>query len=512
MMSFRDRFDRSKRKPSTRNQRMGIALFWLLVVAYAYVIPITPSFNTESHLYVAFSIVDHHTLAIDHYATRLGDESFWHGHYYSDKAPGLSLIAVPVYALAGALLHQRAQPYGAVGRNGYTLPRSTAYLRYAITYVLVILPSALFAVLLWLFLSRFISTGWAMVATGVYALGTTAYPYSMWFFSHQVCAVALFSAFMLCFSYARGPATRRRDWQLAAAGLLGSFAVISEYPTAVLFLCIVVYLAVIARSRIRALVAVALGTLPCVVADLTYNVTAFGRPFATGYMHVQSSMYRHQVSGGILGLGNPESYGIQAPSWTSLWEITFGTYRGILTLCPVLILFIPGLIVMWKRRDLRAETVLCGVAVGLYFLIDASRGQDLNGWSGGWSVASRHLVPVLPFMIMPAALGLTGTVYRLAFSLLGAVSVVAMTLVVVTGWSRGFPYADHFPFYHQVLSSLGRGDVALCWGALLGLQGPLAYAPMAAILAALVVRIVWVYRHVPAQQQTQPEGSFAVVA
>ena len=96
-MRLRDRFDRSKRSPSTRNQRIGFAFFWFIVLALAFIIPTEPNFNTESHLYVTYSIVDHHTLNIDAYHRSLGDESYWHGHYYSDKAPGLSLLAVPVY-------------------------------------------------------------------------------------------------------------------------------------------------------------------------------------------------------------------------------------------------------------------------------------------------------------------------------------------------------------------------------------------------------------------------------
>jgi hypothetical protein len=288
--------------------------------------------------------------------------------------------------------------------------------------------------------------------------------------------------------------------------------VISEYPTVVLVLCLMVYLALIARSRIRALATTVIGTLPCVAAELTFNTLAFGKPLATGYMNVNSAMYHHHISSGILGLGDPRSYGIQLPTGTSLWEITFGTYRGILTLCPVLILVVPGLVLMWKRRDLRAETVLCAVAVGLYFLMDASRPQDVNGWSGGWSVASRHLVPVLPFMMLPIALGLRNAAFRAVFSVLGAVSVLAMVLVVISGWSRGFPYSDHAPFYHQVLPHLAHGQLGLSWGSLLGLSGLLAFLPLGAIVAALVVRIWWVYRHVGVQAQAQPEESFAATA
>lgn len=512
VMSFRDRFDRSKRKPSTRNQRLGIALFWFLVVAFAYVIPSSPNFNTESHLDVAFSIVDYHTVNIDHFARRLGDQSFFQGHHYSDKAPGLSLIAVPVYALTEKLLHQRAQEYIAKGRYGYVLPRSTAYVRYAISYVLLIVPSALFAVLLWLFLSRFISIGWAMVATGAYALGTTAYPYSMWYFSHQICAITLFSVFMLFFLYARRRSTRRRDLQLAAAGLLGSFAVISEYPTVLLFLCLIVYLAVIARDRIRALLSVLAGTIPCVLAELSYNTAAFGRPLATGYMHVHSFMYQHQIGSGPLGSGSPESYGVQAPTWTSIWEITFGTYRGILTLCPVLILFIPGIYLMWKRRELRAETVLVAAAVALYFLMDASRPQDLNGWSGGSSIASRHLVPVLPFMMLPVALGLSSSTFRRVFLVLATISIAAMAMVVISGSSGGFDIGDHFPMYHHVLPALAKGKVALSWGSILGLKGLISFVPMAAILGALATRLVWVYGHVPEQSASTADRPVPITA
>src|ERR1700730_17820839 len=97
-MRFRDRFTRNQRTPSTRNQRIGFAFFWLIVLCYAYFIATEANWNTESHLYPAFSIIDHGTVSIDAYQQRLGDKSKFQGHWYSDKAPGVSFLALPAYA------------------------------------------------------------------------------------------------------------------------------------------------------------------------------------------------------------------------------------------------------------------------------------------------------------------------------------------------------------------------------------------------------------------------------
>src|SRR5437763_2520814 len=230
-MRFRDRFDRSKRTKSTHTQRIGVAFFWMIVVSYAFFIETAANFNTESHLYPAFALVDHHTLRIDAYQTRLGDRARYHGHFYTDKAPGLSFLAVAPYAvLRMAFPNKKAEGYIPTGKVYYSIPRTTTYLRYAITYFLVILPSAIFAVLLWLFLSRFVSPAWALAITGVYALGTIAFVYSTWYFSHQITAMLLFSAFLLLFAHLRGREPSRRLFGLTAlAGALAGYSIISEY-------------------------------------------------------------------------------------------------------------------------------------------------------------------------------------------------------------------------------------------------------------------------------------------
>src|SRR5690349_353233 len=137
-MRLRDRFNRQTRKPSTRTQRIGFAFFWLIVLSYAYFVASDANWNTESHLYPAFSVIDHGTLSIDAYQQRLGDKSLSRGHFYSDKAPGLALLAIPVYGvLRVAMPSQRGLPYEVYPHMRYAIPRSTVYIRYAVTYVLI---------------------------------------------------------------------------------------------------------------------------------------------------------------------------------------------------------------------------------------------------------------------------------------------------------------------------------------------------------------------------------------
>jgi hypothetical protein len=496
MMRFRDRFDRSKRKPSTRNQRIGFAVFWLIVISYAYFISSAPSFNTESHLYPAFSLVDHGTLNIDRYATRLEDKSYWRGHYYTDKAPGLSFLAVPAYAaLRIGFPGHIGKGYNAVGKVKYTIPKNTVYIRYAITYFLLILPSAIFAILLWLFLCRFLPAGWAITVALVYALGTLAFPYSAWYFSHQLAAILLFSAFMLLFLCARGrEPDRRTDRLTALAGLLVGYAIVSEYPTAVIGALLGCYLVWVARKKARAGAFFLLGMAPPAALNVAYNLAAFGKPLATGYAYVHSTLYRSHVHTGPFGLPDPSSYGVQAPTLNSIWQITFGAYRGIFLLSPVLLLFFAGIVFMWKRKDLRPEWVLCLAIVLAYFFLDAARGANVNGWSGGNSVASRHLTPMLPFMVFPIAFALRPRAWRLVFIVLGAISVAMMYVIMATGSGGGFAYADQNPLVNEVWRRLQHGHVEVNWGYLAYQTGMPSLVPLVLLVAAFTGRIVWLHR------------------
>jgi hypothetical protein len=67
----------------------GAALFALVFVGYAYFYQ-AGGWNQNSRFDLTRAIVERGTLIIDRYEKNTGDESRRDGHYYTDKAPGVS--------------------------------------------------------------------------------------------------------------------------------------------------------------------------------------------------------------------------------------------------------------------------------------------------------------------------------------------------------------------------------------------------------------------------------------
>ncbi|HEY7124033.1 MAG TPA: hypothetical protein VH540_08805 [Ktedonobacterales bacterium] len=365
----------------------------LLFLAYSYFIPRGAMWNADTRLFLAASIVDHGSLSIDPYAPYTGDIASSGGHYYSDKAPGSSLLAVPVYAFVKVVLYRGQTNYEDLLSTDEQ-QRTDFLPRYLITLLLVSLPSALLGGLFFKFLV-YVGLGprGRLLLTLGYGLGTIAFAFSTVFFGHQIAALLLFAAFYLLFQVRRG---ERPAWLVLIAGLLAGYAIITEYPTALIAGCLAFYVffqpGLQFSQRWRLLAFFVAGMLPSLTIAAVYNTLCFGGPFNQGYANLAGpEIFRVGQSQGVLG--------ITFPHLEALWQTTFGPYRGIFLLSPFLLLAVPGFVVLMRQRPWRSEARLWLGICAVYFLFTIS----YFAWDGGASLGPRHFVPALPYLVLPIA-------------------------------------------------------------------------------------------------------------
>lgn len=468
--------------PLREHRRSLLPLAATLLFTYAYFVP-AAAWNQNSRLALTRALVEHRSTIIDEYHVTTGDKSFRDGHFYSDKAPGISWLSTIPYALFHGWrtatggekpgvgvqpLDPRAaaageEPLPEERKPGDVLVYNQAHrlALYLCTLFSVGLPSLLGAVALYLLALR--SSGRhlrACLVTGMWSLGTPALVYSTSLYGHQTCAALLLGAFALVCLTEHGTALVG-----VATGALLGLAVTVEYPAAVA----VVLLVTLAwhRHGLRFAAFTIAGGLPFAVALAVYHTAAFGHPLATGYDFV----YREEFATGMA-----VRYGIGAPDLQAALAITFGSYRGLFYLSPVLLLAIWGL----PRGFLdRLEPGRFAWAIALivfaYFLL-LNAGYYM--WDGGAAAGPRHLVPALPFL----ALGLLAVVDRVPrlMAVLGIVSVGQMLLLAAAA-----PEASQYgnPLWQYAVDALlarepGPQVTATNLGALMGLPGPASLLPL----------------------------------
>ena len=402
-------------------RRVSLPLFALVFGTYAYFYQ-AGGWNQNSRFDLTRAVVEQHTLSIDAFQENTGDKAQRDGHWYTDKAPGLSLLAVPAYAVVHAL-HPGAVVAGS----------------YFATVFAVGLPSALAALALFALGRAFgLSASWSAAATVAYALGTLALPYSTIFYGHQLAAALGLIAFALV-RMRRAP---------ALAGLLLGVAVCVDYTSAILVMAILGY--AVAWLGARGAAWVVLGGIPAGLALGAYQWAAFGNPLALPYDFV---LQEHRRMGWFMGIAAPDPRVIGA--------LLVGRYRGLFYGSPWLALGAPGLVVL-ARRGFRAEAITCGAIVLAYLLLNAG----LVDWHGGWAMGPRYLIPAIPYLAV-GAMGLVigwpeGSVARRAIAWIGgAAAAVSIALMLMgTAVRPDVPLTIARPFTQFVIPSFWHGRVA----------------------------------------------------
>jgi hypothetical protein len=458
--------------------RIELLLFFVLLACYGYFLPRWADWNQNSRLNLVLAIVDDGTLAIDRYVANTGDYAKFNGHYYSDKAPGLSFLAVPVYIAARPVLQAgpvqqaidrlaRSAAFNeTVSEVGTGLLREKIYVALVltvVTFATVAVPGALLGVLLFRLLAIFgLQAGQRAGLALVYGLATPAFPYSGAFYAHQLVAALLFGAFYLAFLIGRRQISPA--WSLLAGFLLG-YALISEYPAALIIAAVGLYLLAALPDK-RWVVGAALAGAPPLALMMAYNHAIFGTVMPVGYKYSELWQAEHQT--GFMSLSSPSA--------EALWGVTFGGMRGVFFLAPVLLLAVVGMAVWWRSGKHRLELGVCAWSAVSFILFNGSSAM----WWGGYAVGPRYVVPMLPFLAMGLgafAARWPGRWWARALALtLGAWSLAVVWAETIGGQS--FPQFQPNPLLTFSMPALLAGDIARNLGMALDLIGWVSLLPL----------------------------------
>jgi hypothetical protein len=388
-------------------------VFVILLASYAYFWQ-GRDWNSASRLMLTYALVDRGTLSIDGLDDQTHDIAKFEGHYYSDKTPGFSLLAVGPYAIAKKVFRLPDHP---LNQRGFA--------HWPADYWITLGTSGLFSALsgaLLVGLARDLGCGprpSALVGLA-YGLSTPAFAYATLAYGHQVAGFALLASFSLLWKKSERPRLRA-----ALAGFLASYASVVEIQVGPVSAILGIYLLVLVigkRQPISTILAFGLGAAVPTLILLTYNYLAFHSPWKMGYFYEDLEKFKEVHSS-----SNP--LGMRRPDWSKLGELVWGERRGLVWFAPIVLLTIPGLVALLVRRRwgmaiVSASTMAAVLLVNLCY----------PEWTGGWSTGPRLLVPMLPFAMIPIAGllaegGRWASVPAVLLTLLGAILILGFVAI-----------------------------------------------------------------------------------
>jgi hypothetical protein len=391
-------------KDSDRATISIVSVMLFCIAFFAYGLMFTAGIynnNATSRIGLAVSLADRGSPYIDDFAALTHDKATLGDHFASDKAPGVSFLALPAVAVAVRIVRlldpdtQWVRPADEVSPRYATTSPSLRWVMWLATLTTSSLYTALAVVALFrIALLLNVTVQGALFGAIIYGFATPTWGWATTFFSHATCgAFLVFGLWVVILASTPG-----RQWSKArtvafglGAGLLLGSAIVIEYPAVLAALLISAY--AVWRSRrltpdrtVLAVGGAVIGALIAGIPLMVYNNALFGSPFSLSYSY---SDFQEMHEG---------LWSIHWPKPLIAIKILFSGERGLLWLSPILALT-PIAWCAMERAGERALMILC-LAIFLSFLIVNSGVFD---WKGGGSTGPRYIMPSLPFLALPFA-------------------------------------------------------------------------------------------------------------
>ena len=452
--------------------------------------------NNATRLFAAISLVEDHDATIDEFHTLAFDKAQFGQHYYLDKAPGMTLMAMPAVAIADLMTGTSAALYPKTINNQGLDHFMRLRLRLAVAMSTAVL-TALAAVLLFDLATGITGSPQAGLVTALgYALATPVWGWSTTLFGHAaVGALLLIAAWAIWRGTSGARALGRMRYPLIAGAALG-WALVIEYPTVIPGLPIVIWaiwrirtLDWASRARLFGLTAAA--GIAALLPLIAYNEIAFGTLLKVGYS-------------GVVGFDGMTQgfFGLTYPKLAVLIEITFGTARGLFWVAPILFLAPFGIARLIRVPETRDLGLLAATIVIVVLLYNASYVY----WDGGASTGPRHSIPMVGFLalgIAPLWQGWRATGRGWIAGLIG--SGIFLNLAIAAT-EIAAPNDYRFPLVNPILKRFVHGDIRNLPGEYWGWPPLLGLLPWLAVALPL---LWWIIRQaslpVPAPKDIRPD-------
>ena len=367
--------------------------------------------NNATRLFASISLVEDGDATIDEFANLTIDKARFEGHAYLDKAPGMTLMAIPAVAIADMATGETASDHILLAGE----QEFTRYIRLRQRIAVAIGPAiltALAAALLYdLGLALTGSAGAGVFAALGFALATPIWGWSTTLLGHAPVAALLVVAVW-------GAWNTRGLWPRALlVGLALGWAVVVEYQAALIGGVVALWAVSHWWSqpkRWRLVGIAAAGGVIALIPLGLYNLLAYATPFHLGYQDVVGFEGMNQ---GLFGLG--------VPRWSVLWAILFGSHRGLVWVAPALVLFAPfGLARLIGSRATRGLAIMAATGVAVALLVNAAYFY----WDGGNATGPRHAMPLIGLAAIGLAVWWASLSHRA--TRIGSVALLGLGMVI----------------------------------------------------------------------------------
>lgn len=304
--------------------------------------------NSLTRAFTVQNVVDQNTFSIDTFSRSTGDIAFVNGHYYSDKAPLPTLVAIPFYALFSKVL----------------VPQDRAHQsKIAIhvgTFFCATLP---FFFIVWMIIQEVFSKGVhsKIVPVLLAIFSGFIYSYASAFWGHMLTAFFLLIVYRCI-----------QNGKYYYAGLAGGAVFACEYMYAIVIACWVIYF-FLDSKKMRSTVEICLGCIPGIALVMFNNYLITSNPF--------EMTYKSFATEGFDAIKT--NYGFSFPMLKALYGLSFSDYRGLFIYLPIL-----APLIFFSYKNKRNGMLFFSLVI--FFIVLSS----FHFWHGGWAYGPRYLLPL----------------------------------------------------------------------------------------------------------------------